>query len=411
MKKGIIVVVVVVLLVFLAFIMRSKQEPEVLGTIKLGCTEAFSGDYKDIGERYFEGVQYAAKVINENGGLLGRQLEVIPIDSEVNPAVATRKSTKLILNDGVKFFCGGTGTNVGGAMSKLVEENNGIFFSYGMDASSLTGEKCSRHFFRPSGNTDGRSFALAQWVVDNGYKKIAGIAQDYSFGQEAMAAFKKKLKELDPTLELAVELYHPMKTKDFAPYITQLVAAQPEVVFTSNWGNDLTLLLKQGKPMGLNTKFACYYANDDVMIKAIADDNAVVGHVGVEIYMLSVPTEKNAEFVEKFKKEKGYPPSWLRGKAYMATMFWAEAVKKAGSTDVGAVIEAWEGLAYDGIAGKWYMRPCDHQAQVPYWAAEIVKDNEYYDFAYIGDPIMIPAASVEVACEDTGCERIAKQTK
>jgi branched-chain amino acid transport system substrate-binding protein len=95
----------------------------------------------------------------------------------------------------------------------------------------------------------------------------------------------------------------------------------------------------------------------------------------------------------------------------MATMFWAEAVKKAGSTDVDAVIEAWEGLAYDGIAGKWYMRPCDHQAQVPYWAAEIVKDNEYYDFAYIGDPIMIPAASVEVACEDTGCERIAKQTK
>lgn len=380
-------------------------------TIKLGVVEPLSGTFKDIGERYLEGVEYAAKVINNQGGLLGMKLEVIPIDSEVKPDVATRKASKLIMKDGVKFFCGGTGSSVGAAMAELVEKQNGIFFTYGMDASSMTGEKCSRNFFRPGGSTDGRSFALAQWAVKKGYKRIAGIAQDYSFGHEAMAAFKKKLKSLDPSIELVTELYHPLGNKDYAPYISQIIAAKPEVVFTPNWGNDLTLLLKQGKPMGLDAKFLCYYINDEVLIRSIGDDSAIIGSVGAEIYMLSIPGKKNQEFIEGFYKEKGYYPSWLRGKAYTATMFWAEAVKKANSLETDKVIAAWEGLSFEGPAGTWYMRPCDHQAQVPYWVAEIVKENKFYQHAYVGEPVMVPAKDVEVPCEETGCKMKKEEKK
>jgi branched-chain amino acid transport system substrate-binding protein len=126
--------------------------------------------------------------------------------------------------------------------------------------------------------------------------------------------------------------------------------------------------------------------------------------VGVEVYMLSIPSKKNQEFIDKFYKEKGYYPSWLRGKPYTATMFWAEAVKKAGTTDVNAVIKAWEGLSYDGPVGVWTMRECDHQAQVPFWAAEIVKKNKYYKHAYIGAATMIPTKDVEVPCNETGCK-------
>ncbi|MBC7359724.1 MAG: ABC transporter substrate-binding protein [Desulfacinum sp.] len=377
-------------------------------TIKLGVVEPLSGTFKDIGERYLAGVQYAADEINAAGGLLGRKVEVIPIDSEVKPDVATRKATKLILKEGVNFLCGGTGSSVGAAMSALMEKQGGLFFTYGMDAASLTGEKCNKHFFRPGGSTDGRSYALAQWVVKNGYKRVAGIAQDYSFGQEAMAAFKKKLKELDPTVEMVAELYHPLGTKDYAPYISQLIAAEPQVVFTSNWGNDLMLLLKQGKPMGLKAKFVCYYANDDVLIKGIADDEAVIGSIGAEVYMLSIPTEANKAFVKKYHEAKGHYPTWLIGKGYTATMFWAEAVKKAGTTNVRKVIQAWEGLSYDGPAGTWTMRACDHQAQVPYWIGEIVKENPFFDHAYVADATMIPAEDVAVPCEETGCKGMGK---
>ena len=119
---------------------------------------------------------------------------------------------------------------------------------------------------------------------------------------------------------------------------------------------------------------------------------------------MAIPNKKNQEFVKNFYKDKGYYPTWLRGKAYMATMFWAEAVKKAGTTDVPAVIKAWEGLTYDGIAGKWTMRACDHQASTPYWSVEIVKQNKFFAHAFEGKTTMIPAKSVEVPCNQTGCK-------
>ncbi len=377
------------------------------GTIKLAEMEPLSGNFKDIGERYLEGVNYAAEVINANGGLLGKKVEVIPVDTELKPDIATRKATKLILKDNVKFFSGGTGSSVGGAMSALMEKHNGIFFTFGMDASSMTGSDCNRHFFRPGGSTDGRSYALAQWVVKKGYKRVAAIVQDYSFGKEALAAFTKRVKQLDPSVEIVAELVHPLGTKDFAPYISQLISAKPDVIFTSNWGSDMTLLLKQGKPMGLNAPFVCYYANDDVMIKGVGDDSAVIGDVGAETYMLAIPTEKNKEFVEGFHKAKGHYPTWLIGKAYTATMFWAEAVKKAGTVDVNAVIKAWEGLEYDGPAGKWVMRACDHQAQVPYWLGAITKKNRFFDFPFIDKVTEIPAKDIEIPCQETGCKMSA----
>jgi branched-chain amino acid transport system substrate-binding protein len=374
------------------------------GTIKLGATEPLSGTFKDIGERYLEGVQYAAKVINESGGLLGKKVEVVPIDSELKPDVATRKAQAMILKDEVKFFCGGTGSSVGAAMSQLAEKENVIMFTYGMDAASMVGEKCNKNFFRPGGSTDGRSFALAQLVVNKGYKKVGIIAQDYSFGHEAVAAFKKKISKISPSTQIVAEIYHPAGTKDYAPYASQLIAAGPDVIFTPNWGNDLTLLVKQGRPLGLKQKIVSYYINDEVMISSLGDDSLILGDMGAEIYMISIPTQKNKEFIAKFHKDKGYYPTWLRGKAYTATMFWAEAVKKAGTTDVAAVIKAWEGLTFDGPAGLWTMRACDHQAQVPYWTAELVKDNPYFKHAFVGPATMIPAKEVEVPCEETGCK-------
>jgi branched-chain amino acid transport system substrate-binding protein len=394
-KLGLLVLSVLVLLAVPA----AAQD-----TIKIGAVEPLSGSFKDIGERYLDGVVYAAKVINESGGLLGKKVEVIPIDSELKPDVATRKAQNLILKNGVKFFCGGTGSSVGAAMEQLATKQNAIMISYGMAAASMTGEKCSKNFFRTCGNTDQHSYALADLIGKKGYKKVAIIAQDYSFGKEALSAFKKRLAQANPAAKIVAELYHPAGTKDFAPYASQLIAAKPDVIFTPNWGNDLTLLLKQGRPMGMKQKVFSYYINDEVTIEALANDSLMIGNMGAEVYTLSIPTKKNKDFVAKFHKDKGYYPTWLRGKSYLSTMFWAEAVKKAGTTDVNAVIKAWEGLSYDGPAGVWTMRACDHQAQIPFWYTEIVKKTPFFKHAFEAPAGMIEAKNVSVPCEQTGCK-------
>lgn len=378
------------------------------GTIKLAVMEPLSGTFKDIGDRYLEGVQYAAEVLNAAGGINGMKVEVIPVDSELKPAIATRKATKLMIKDGVKYFCGGTGSSVGGAMSVLAAKKGGLFFTYGMEAASLTGEKCNRNFFGVCATTDTHSYALANWVAQQGFTKVFTVAQDYSFGQQATSAFVERLAELNPKAKIVGKILHPIGTKDFAPYVSQIINSGAEVVFTSNWGSDLTLLLKQAKPLGLKAKFACYYINDEQAITAVANDAAVLGSVGAEVYMITIDNPANKKFVEGFKKAKGYYPTWLRGKAYLATMFWAEAVKKAGSAKVSDVIKAWEGLSYDGPAGTWTMRACDHQVQQPIWIAPVVAKNPYFKHAYMGPATKVAADKVNVPCAQTGCKGLAK---
>ncbi|OPY88096.1 MAG: Leucine-, isoleucine-, valine-, threonine-, and alanine-binding protein precursor [Smithella sp. PtaU1.Bin162] len=401
MRKKILVVVSIF---FMALMLAVPYGVKAEDTIKLGAIQALSGTFKDIGERYLEGAVYAVQVINENGGLLGKKVEVIPIDSEFKPDIATRKAQELILKDGVKFFYGGTGSAVGLSMAQLAEKNNVIMFTCDADVPAMTGVKCNKNFFRPGGHTDSRSYAVAQLTAKMGYKKIAIIAQDYSMGREAVAAYKRKLLELKPDTQFVIEIYHPAGTKDYAPYVSKIISAKPDMIFTPNWGNDMTLLLKQGRPMGMNQKILAYFMNDEVTIQSVANDSYLIGNMGAEIYDLSIPTKKNQEFIAKFYKDKGYYPTWLRGKSYMATMFWAEAVKKAGTTDVNAVIKAWEGLTYDGPAGLWTMRACDHQAQVPYWYTEIVKENKFFKHAYGKLTGTVSAKDVEVTCEETGCK-------
>ena len=114
--------------------------------IKLAVVEPLSGNFKDIGDRYLEGVEYAVEVINKQGGLLGRKVKIYAIDSELKPDIATRKSKKLILKEGVKYFQGGTGSSVGAAMSALALKNNVLMTSYGMEAASLTGKNATKTF-------------------------------------------------------------------------------------------------------------------------------------------------------------------------------------------------------------------------------------------------------------------------
>jgi len=372
--------------------------------IKLGAVEPLSGTFKNIGDRYLEGVRYAAKVLNRQGGVLGRQIEVIPVDSELKADVATRKATALILKDQVKFFCGGTGSSVGAAMSTVAQQNNAIMFSYGMDAASMTGAKCSKNFFRPGTNTDMHSYALAAYIAKSKFKKIYCIAQDYSFGHESVKPFIARLKKLNPSIEIVGEVYHPLGEKDYGPYVSRIVASGADLVFTTSWGNDLTLMVKQAKPFGLKAKFVGYYFSDEETISAIGDSEFLLGSIASETYMLTIPTEENKKFIEGYYKDTGAYPFWLRGKAYTGTMFWAEALKKAKTDDVNAVIKAWEGLSFKGAGGTWTMRACDHQAQAPIWIAEIVPQSKFMKLPYVGTPIMIPAKEIEVPCEETGCK-------
>ena len=369
--------------------------------IKLGVVTDLSGPMKaSVGDIYFGGAQFAVDEINDRGGLLGRRLEIVPIDCAWRSDVAIKNIKKAMREHGVKFFACDVSSQTGHALLRVMEKNKAVWYSCTIAAADLTGTAASRYFFRCNHNTDVLSKAMAAEVVKRGFKKVFVIAQDYELGRQASDAFIRNLRERDPTAKVVGWVLHPLKNKDFAPYVSEIIESGAEVVFTSNYASDLTLLVSTAHQMGFKGKFASYYLNASFYTRALGDD-ASTGHFSSDSYMMSIPTEANREFVERFKEKEGFYPE-MRGKAYIATMFWAEAVKKAGSTDVDEVIEAWEGLSYDGPAGRWTMRASDHQALVPIWTADIVRDNPFYDYAYPDEAIMLPAEEAAIPVDETG---------
>ena len=387
-------------------------------TFKIATFEPMSGPLKYLGDLTVASLNFHAGEYNEKGGLLGKKIEILPFDSQLKPDVAVKLATKAILEDKVNAIGVGIGSHIAKALSQVAQKHKVILINYGAEAASMTGEDCHPYGFRLSLNTSTHSMALAAFMVDyKEVKKIGIIAQDYNFGREAAEDFKKSLKLFRPDIEVAVEIYHPQMTKDFAPYITKLNAANVPWIFSSNFGPDLTNLLKQGKDLGLKGRLLTYYVEEPFLLRDVQD--AAVGHVQADLGSMANPNEKNQQFMNKWHSEyKKYIQSddtiyqWPHAAgfhSYYVRMLF-EAVLKAGSFDPKAIIRAWEGMEYDGMNGKVVLRAEDHQLLAPIPVVAIVpKSENKLDPAYPGSKFlkMIPIDQATVPLPETGCKRKA----
>lgn len=378
-------------------------------TIVLGVCEPLSGVMKDVGDRYVDAVKFSVEKINQRGGVLGKKLVVVAEDSQLKPDVATRKATKLILEDGADFIMTGTGTHIALAMMKVAEQYKKIFLTYGTEGASVTGKEFNPYAFRTCLNTDQHSAAImAYFAKYTNYKKFYILCQDYAFGREAADGFKRKIKTI-PGAQLVGEDYHPIGQKDLAPYISKIMASGAEVVLNGNYGPDLDNLLKTGASLGWKVITGNYFLNDAYRMQVVRE--AAIGHVTADSYMLTIDTPENKQFAKEWnERHKGQDVGFLwpdlsMGRCFYGIQWLGEVIKKAGSTDADAIIKAWEGMEYNTPWGKVTMRACDHQMLSPGVAAVIEPKSEYFDFPYIGKPVFIPAEELTVPPSETGNPR------
>jgi branched-chain amino acid transport system substrate-binding protein len=377
--------------------------------IKIAIFDPRSGPFKPTGDTYAAAIEFLADEINESGGLLGRKVEIIEEDSQLKPDVAVRKATKNIM-EGVKFIATGTGTHIALALQQVAAKEKVIFFSYGAEGVDVTGKFCGPYTFRVSPNTEMRSLAIANFLATKPFRRFYAINMDYAFGHDAAQGFIRRVKQVMPDAKIVGDEFHPIANKDFGPYISKIIAANPEVVFTGNWGVDLVNLIKQSRDLGMKAPFICYYLNDPIVVMPVLKD-AAIGSWACEAYMLTVPTTANRDFLRRWSEKKKFHevskwPFGSMGKAYNGTKFVMEAIKKAGKLDIPTIIKTWEGMRWEGITGPMVMRAEDHQVMMPIPVGEIVKTtDEFYPFPYVGAPHMVPMEKTTVPLGETGCTR------
>src|ERR1700758_3727546 len=254
-------------------------------TLKIAWIDPLSGGAASQGERALKLFRFLANELNAKGGILGKQVEIVPFEDKLNPQESLIQAQKAI-DAGIRILTQGNGSSVAGALTDFVtkynERNPGkevLYLNYAAVDPALTNDKCSFWHFRWDANSDIKMEALTNYMKGiPSIKKLYLINQDYSFGQSVRSQARAMLAAKRPDIEIVGDELHPLqKITDFSPYVAKIKASGADSVITGNWSNDMLLLIKAGKDAGLKVDWYTYYAGALGAPTAIGKDG--VNHV------------------------------------------------------------------------------------------------------------------------------------
>jgi branched-chain amino acid transport system substrate-binding protein len=390
----------VVMLLLMAFFICTSSvfSAEV---VKFGVTEIQSGAFKPVGDRQIWGIETAVKETNDAGGLLGKRIELVIEDNQMNPEMAVQKVEKLILQDGCDVIIQGSSSKIGLAIAQIMPRYKKIWLDIGAMAMAITGEKFTPYTFRTCPNAAMLAKSLAQHFSKKKDKKFFLINQDYSWGRDITKYFEKFINELAPEAQIVGKEFHKVFNEDFGPYIGKIQTSDADYVITGNWGADLSELIAQSRASGMNLPFGGTFLDDDFVMSEVGEE--AIGCVTASQFILGVDNPRARALEESFYKNSGGKQmAFSSMMAFIGTKMFIEAVKTAGTFETEAVIKAFEGLTWEGPAGTITMRSQDHQAQFPMVLGEVVESTKYFSFPYAKPIAIIPAEQVSMSPEESG---------
>ncbi len=317
-------------------------------TIKVGILHSLSGTMAISEVSVKDAEMMAIEEINAAGGVLGKQIEAVIEDGASDWPKFAEKAKKLLQNDKVATVFGCWTSASRKAVLPVFEENNGLLWY----PVQYEGMESSPNIFYSGAAPNQQIVPAVEWLLQNKGKKFFLLGSDYVFPRTANKIIKAQLAAQGG--ELIAEEYTPLGHTDFSTIVNKIKAAKPDVVFNTLNGDSNVAFFKELKASGITPKdlTTCSVSVAEEEIRGIGADN-MAGHLVSWNYYQTTDTPENKVFVEKFKAKYGadrVTDDPIEA-AYINVYLWAEAVKKAGSTDVAKVREAAKGLEFKAPEG------------------------------------------------------------
>ena len=281
--------------------------------VPIAMIDGLSGSFANAGEAVHRNLLLAVERVNARGGVQlpggARPLELLRFDSKGN-SEETLAMLKAALDKPVSVVMQGNSSAAAAVLIDALNKHNereptrrALFLNYSAVDPALTNEKCSFWHFRFDAHADMRLAALTDVLRDDAsVKKVYLIGQDYSFGQQVLREARASLAAKRPDIQIVGDELHPLgRVKDFLPYAAKIKASGAQAVLTGNWGNDLTLLIKAAREVGVDARFYTFYGNALGAPAAIGE--AGVGRVlAVAEWHPNVGTPASDRFYASFRE-------------------------------------------------------------------------------------------------------------
>ncbi len=311
--------------------------------IKFGVIGPLTGDYSQYGIAVENGAKLAAGEINEAGGVLGLDLEIIAYDSKGDPTEGVNAYNRLSQQDEIDALIGGTFSGVTLGLKDLAIADNMPVLSPTATHVDVTLD--APNVFRAAYTDSYQGKVAAVFAKESEDILATKAAVLYNSGDaysEGLAvAFKA---EFEAGGGVVTEYTFSASDDDFSAVLANIDASDADVVFLPAYVAEVGAILTQAFNMGMDVPFVGGDGWDGIE----ADySEAAEGHYFGNHYAKSDTAEVVSSFVANYTAEFGESPNALAALAYDAVYAMAAAFEEAGSSDSDLVIAALAGLEYN----------------------------------------------------------------
>ncbi|MBX3207256.1 MAG: ABC transporter substrate-binding protein [Labilithrix sp.] len=337
-----------------------KDDPN---EIKVGAYLSLSGADSTFGTDTREGIELAVEETNAAGGVKGKRIRVIYEDDKSTTHEAVQKVRQLIDRNKVVALLGEVASSRSLAGGLIANTSKVPMVTPSSTAVEVT--KNRRWVFRSCFTDDQQGAVGARFIWNDLGKKRVGVffaAQD-SYSSGLARAFRDEFKKLGG--EIVIDKGYQKGETNFRTYLSELKAANPDVLFVPNYYNEMVLIARQAREVGIPGSM---FVGGDGW-----DSSNLVAGAGAELegahftnhYAPDVPWENSKKFVTAFTAKYEHEPTSLTAQGYDAAKLLFDAIERAPETTPASIRDALAATKdFKGATGTMTMDK-DHNANKP----------------------------------------------
>lgn len=324
-------------------------------TIKIGINQPLTGSVAASGNFITDGAKLAAEAINEKGGVLGKQLELVIEDNKSNPSEAAAAAEKLISRDEVSAMMGAWGSSFTLAVMPKLQEY-GVPMVVETASSSKVTSAGNPWVFRIAPTSEMEAKAFGHLVPKFGMKKVDFLVVNNDWGLGAAGEFDKMLKGQGVEVGMT-EIMDPA-AQDMSAQLAKIKASDSDTLFVTTGFEQLSLVFKQLKALGVDRRVITTGGSQfpDRLAEQLggaADNSYHILFFAPWFPDAAANPDVAHGYIDQWNK-KGYDKSGLSDgfRGYDAITAIAAGIEAAGSAEPEAIRDALWKVDVKGVNGN-----------------------------------------------------------
>jgi urea ABC transporter substrate-binding protein len=348
-------------------------------TITVGILEDQSGNFGAVGTPKWKASKLAVEEINNDGGIMGKQIEVVDPDPQSDDTRYQKLTRELITENDIDALWAGYASSSREAIRPIINDAEQLYFY----TTLYEGGVCDRYTF-PVGSTPRQQLGMVlPYLVENVGSQIYTIAANYNYG--SISAEWARILSEEHGAEVIAEEFVPLSQKEFGGLLDRIERAEPDFIMSmlvgQNHENFYTQKARRGLETPIGTPISMSSGYEHLRLEPPAMANV---YAGVN-YMEELPNDRNQEFVDRFYEK--YPDAaYLNQEAqnnYFSIHLYKQAVEAAGTTEQAAVIDELEsGMEIDAPEGEISLDGATHHVN---HNMRVAKADANHDISFVAE--------------------------